>query len=413
MGDDDWQPQRGELINGAFRVVRTLGEGGMGLVVLAHDLALDREVALKFVKSSRRGNKALWAQLLEEARAMARVRHPNLLAVHRFGKTHGMPFFVMEYVAGEDLVAWRNRIPRHLSPDEALGFMQPLCSAVSAIHRAGFLHGDIKPDNVLVGDDGRVRLMDLGLARRTGPEGKKVVGWGGTQDYMPPEVLLDEVNPQYVERVDVYALGILAFQLLTGNDPYPSRGADPVASQLIRGVRLPSEAHPALGTRFDAPLLRALARNPAERTPTPGKLWKELQAAHRTMGSGVQAPRIVVIDDDVEVLAWASASLKEKFGPHAQVHCYASPRAGIDRVAACHPDLVVVDLHMPDMNGLEVVRALRTLPDVARFPILAMTAEGGGSTWRDFQAEGADAFLAKPVVADLFVSTVEWLMERS
>lgn len=413
MGDDEWQPRRGELINGAYRVIRPLGEGGMGLVVLAHDIALDREVALKFVKSTHRSNKALWSQLLEEARAMARVRHPNLIEVHRFGKTRGMPFFVMEYVAGEDLVGWRNRIRRLLTPDEALGFMQPLCSAVSAIHRAGFLHGDIKPDNVLVGDDGRVRLMDLGLARRTGPERKKVVGWGGTPDYMAPEVLLGEVDHRYVERVDVYALGILAFQLLTGSDPYPTRKADPVASQLIRGSRLPSEAHPALGKRFDPPLLRALARNPAERTPTPARLWKELQVAHRSMGSGVQAPRILVIDDDVEVLAWASASLKDRFGPHAQVHCYASPRAGLELAARERPDLVVVDLHMPDMNGLEVVRALRSLPEVPRFPILAMTAEGGGTTWRDFQAQGADAFLAKPVDADLFVSTVEWLMERS
>ncbi|MCZ7679033.1 MAG: serine/threonine protein kinase [Sandaracinaceae bacterium] len=157
-------PAEGALVDGTYRVRGMLGEGGMGVVLLAHDERLQRDVAIKLIRPEL-AEAAHRARFLEEARAMARVRHPNVVEIHAFGELDGAPYFVMEYVAGSDLETFLAKRGGLLSPGEAHSVLLQLCRGVEAIHASGAVHRDLKASNVLVGDGFRVVIADLGLAR--------------------------------------------------------------------------------------------------------------------------------------------------------------------------------------------------------------------------------------------------------
>src|SRR5690349_17448959 len=184
---------------GRFVVLQRLGEGGMGVVYTAYDPELDRKVAIKLLKSAEEGH----ARLLREAQAMARLQHPNVIAVHDVGTLPGNRVFVaMELVAGATLRGWLKAAPRAWR--EVIAIMRQAGVGLAAAHDAGLVHRDFKPDNVLVGDDGRVRVMDFGLARLgaadpelssgshdTGPLSTPLTMAGtvvGTPAYMAPEL---------------------------------------------------------------------------------------------------------------------------------------------------------------------------------------------------------------------------------
>ena len=230
----------GAVIAG-YRIESVIGRGGMGVVYRACELELDRDVALKVIAPELLEDEDIRSRFLREVRAAASVEHPNVVPVHAAGERNGVAFLAMRLIAGEDL---KRLVIREgpLPPGRAVELVRRAAAGLDAIHRAGYVHRDVKPANVLVDRDGHVYVSDFGLARQVldsvGPTGPG--RWVGTLDYVAPEQIRGE---RVDARADVYALGgVLAF-VLTGRVPYEREGdeaklwaqlselaADPVAA---------------------------------------------------------------------------------------------------------------------------------------------------------------------------------------
>ncbi len=393
-----WEgPQAGTLIDGAYRVVGPLGQGGMGMVVLALDERLQRDVAIKLIRPSYLANNKARERFLIEARAMARVRHENVVEIFSFGDLGGSPYFVMEYIPGSNIANWlddlilEDKLP---SIDEALGYLDQICRGLRAIHASGAVHGDLKPSNILLGPASRVAIADLGLSRlfdHTGTVGDHPMA--GTPAYLAPEFSRVDLPPRLLQRSDIYSLGVIAYEMLTGQPPYDIVSTHDMLRAQGSPPSLPSKLRPELTAAFDSPLLSALCVDPAQRTPSADDLRGQLLRAREAIGARSSQLRILVADDDVDFLALARETLAYGF-PGAEIEIVRDGEealAAIDRQPA---SLAVIDLDMPGMNGVELTAALRANYSM---PIVVCTASGGAPDWRLLSSIGADGFLVKPI----------------
>lgn len=394
-----WEgPPAGSVLDGAYRIVGPLGQGGMGVVMLAWDQRLERDVAIKLIRPGQVASADAHQRFLVEARAMARIRHENVVEIYAYGETGDSPYFVMEYVPGTNLANWlddgfvEGRLP---AIDEALGYIEQICRGVSAIHASGTVHGDLKPGNILLGPASRVAVADMGLSRvlDTG-DGAENHPMAGTPAYIPPEFARTDLSPEMVQRSDVYALGVIAYEMLTGEQPHEIQTtADMLRVHAGLQAPLPSTIRPDLTTAFDGPLLDALATDPLDRTPTPDDFRKALWAARESLTASATTLRILVADDDEDFRELACEVLAHGF-PGAQIVAAGDGAEALRASDAQTPSLAVIDLDMPGMNGVELTAALRAASDV---PIVVVTAAGGAPDWKLLQALGAEGFLVKPI----------------
>lgn len=398
----------GDVVDRTYRIERTLGVGGMGVVALAHDERLDRRVAIKLIKPELFAFPEMRTFFDNEARAMARVSHPNVVHVYAFGEHGSVPYFVMEYVEGRSVEHWLRSRPAGAAPDldEAVRILDQACLGVEAIHATHTVHRDVKPSNLLLEDSGRVRVGDLGVARiLESVESANVVV--GSALYMAPEAALaEEESADLANRRDIYALGCLAYELFTGRPPFLGATDMNVLSQhVLQDPKPPSTHRPDLPPGYDEILLRALAKDPHRRYPTVGAFRRALLAEH----SGVLEPdRILIADDDPDWRTIIGESLRARF-PHAQIDQVGD---GVEALAAFESQpysVVLVDLEMPEIDGAKLTLLLRSLDASQRTPIIVLTAAGGPREWQRLSAFGADAFLVKPVNAD----DVELLIRRT
>jgi eukaryotic-like serine/threonine-protein kinase len=388
----------GTQLGSHYRILRKLGSGGMGLVLLAHDERLMREVAVKFVAPALLLQADSHQRFLDEARAMARVRHPNVVEIFTFDEHQGRPYFVMEYVPGITADSWfRERMLAGGPPplDEVLGIIEQCCRGASAIHHSGAIHGDLKPQNVLLGPSFRVALADLGLAHML--ERGAVTEAAGTPAYMAPESGATHHDAALLRRRDVYSLGVMTYQFLTGQQPYRVRRVPGGQALLREGRALPvSQLREELPATFDAVLERALALDPRERFDSIDSLRRELMRARRAASERKFAARILAVDDDPDFLALVDRSLRAAL-PGIQVVCAPDGARALEELAQRPFDLLLLDLRLPDYNGVELTASIRAEERGRRMPILVVTAHGGGRDWQLLSALGADGFLVKPV----------------
>jgi hypothetical protein len=248
-----------------YRIVRLLGRGGMGSVYLARDLTLDREVAIKVVKTDS-SSRDVHERLRREARTAARLSHPNIVPLHAFGEVEGMPYFVMGYVRGESL-AVRLRRDGTLPEDDARRILADLAEALDHAHRQGVVHRDVKPDNVLLDDEsGRALLTDFGVAKALGG-GETMTAIGsvvGTPSYMSPEQAAG--RPDIDGRSDLYSLGVMAYAMLSGRLPFEGKTpGDVLAKHLTQEPPPLRTLAPALSDATAQTVERCLAKDPARR----------------------------------------------------------------------------------------------------------------------------------------------------
>jgi eukaryotic-like serine/threonine-protein kinase len=264
------------LGDGRYRLERPLGHGGMATVYLARDEELDRPVAIKVLAEHLAGDAAFRDRFLREARLAARLSHPNVVSVYDAGESEdGRPFIVMEYVPGMTLA----EVGR-LAPDEAVGLVVQACHGLAHAHEAGLVHRDVKPQNLLLRDDGVLKVADFGIARAAETTALTQIGTVlGTAAYLSPEQALgEEVTP----ATDVYALGAVLYELLTGRPPYAFDSlADLAAKQREEPITPVRDLAPALSPQVEDALMRALARNAAYRPPSAGAFAQELAATAR------------------------------------------------------------------------------------------------------------------------------------
>ena len=272
---------------GQFQLLQRLGVGGFGEVYRAWDLTLEREVALKLLISRGLKPEEEFASIVSEARAMARVRHPNTVSVYGVDSHDGRVGMWSDFIRGQTLAAWVDMDgPRKEKATVEIGMA--LCDALGAVHHAGLLHRDIKPTNAMRADDGRILLMDFGLSHELHQE----TAAGGTLKYMAPELLSG--RPPSVQS-DIYAMGVMLLFLCTGSHELSRGDAPPVAaaqqsaiSKALRQVIAiatnadPKQRYSSAAKLRDA-LAATLSHSPAVPVPTPGK--KRLRT--RVMWTGV------------------------------------------------------------------------------------------------------------------------------
>jgi len=395
--------QPGRVIADIYRVIGSLGTGSMGMVLLARDEKLDRRVAIKFIRGDLL-DAAFRARFTDEARAMARVNHPNVLHVYAFGEHEGVPYFVMEFVDGTTLEQWLARMPSPIDIEIALRILDETCDGVSAIHAADTVHRDLKPGNILLDTKLKPRIADMGLAILRRDDGVRKPEIAGTPAYMAPEIAFGrEIEPWHRVRADVYSLACVAYELLTGRAPFQAETQ--VALMLKHAsvpVPPPSSVRPALPPEVDDAILRAMAKNPTERTPTVDVFRRELMA---TLEKSPDPERILVGEADAESREAIRIHLELKF-PDAQVDCFADGVGVVAAFARTIPTVVVLDLCMSGLDGFQVTEWIRAQEESKRIPIIILTASGGPEQWKRLAALGADGFLVKPVSLDDVVALV-------
>ncbi|HSB55260.1 MAG TPA: serine/threonine-protein kinase, partial [Gemmatimonadales bacterium] len=253
-----------------YRLERELGHGGMGVVFLARDTTLDRPVAVKVVHPDLAVHASITQRFLAEARMIARLRHPSIVAIHTAGETTGVFYYVMDYVPGESL---RQRLTREgrLPIDEVIRIVADLADALNAAGKAGLVHRDVKPENILLDQaSGRAMLADFGIARAMAADADGVrTGQGvavGTPTYMSPEQAAgDSVDT----RSDLYALAVVAYEMLAGRPPFRAQTAAAVATMHLaeRPVAVGS-LRSGVPAALSEAIMRALAKDPADRWQT-------------------------------------------------------------------------------------------------------------------------------------------------
>src|SRR5919108_796434 len=267
---------------GRYAFERLLGEGAMGKVVLARDVTLERLVAVKVISPELAATSTFRDRFLLEARTVAKLRHPSIVTVHEAGEAAGHLYFVMEYVPGESLRGLLDQTQR-LSPERTTEILGDVAGALAYAHAQGVIHRDVKPENILIdGDTGRAMLTDFGIARAlTAAADARLTGTGlivGSPRYMSPEQAAGE--RELDGRTDIYSLGLIGYEMLTGESPFAGASA---ASLIARQITQPAppvrerapNAPPGLAMAID----RALEKDPERRWQSAGEMAEAIRGA--------------------------------------------------------------------------------------------------------------------------------------
>ena len=296
MDDTLADPLAGRLLDGRYAVTARIAHGGMATVYRATDTRLDREVALKVMHVELARDEDFVRRFIGEAKSVARLSHQNVVAVYDQGADGPFLYLAMEYIHGRTL---RQLLRERgwFSPAAALDIMTGVLDGLAAAHKSGIVHRDVKPENVLLTADGRVKVADFGLARAQAAAGQTRAGLLiGTVAYVPPEQVSGEVTGQ---SGDVYSAGVMLFELLTGRQPF--RGDTPlsVAYQHVnQDVPAPSSLMPGIPAAVDQLVLAATSRDPARRPADAAEFARAVRMVRQgagepggltdVMGAGVQ-----------------------------------------------------------------------------------------------------------------------------
>jgi len=279
---------------GPYEILAAVGEGGMGEVYRAHDSRLGRDIAIKVLPVAAAADEERRGRFEREARAVAALNHPNIVTIHAVEEADGVPFFTMEYIEGRTL---RDLIPAHGLPlDQLIKIAIPLIDAVSSAHQRGILHRDLKPANVMLTADGRVKVLDFGLAKLKEaldqPAGEtkattEATGEGhilGTVAYMSPEQA--EGRP-LDQRSDVFSLGVVLYEMATGQRPFGGDTNMSVISSILKDAPgSVTDLRPELPRDIGRIIRHALSKDPERRYQTAKDLRNDLEALKADLDSG-------------------------------------------------------------------------------------------------------------------------------
>ncbi len=266
----------GSLLGARYRILRILGEGGMGAVYQARDQELDRIIALKVIRPELAGNPAILQRFKQELILARNVTHRNVVRIFDLGEADGIKFITMEYVDGEDLRALLKREGK-LSPKDAVHIIEQVCRALDAAHAEGVIHRDLKPQNIMRDLQGRIVVMDFGLARSLDTSGMTQTGaLVGTLEYMSPEQAL---GMELDQRSDLFTVGLILFELLSGKMPYK---ADSALASLMKRTQQPaaqlSSVEAAVPKALSNMVGRCLERDPKMRYSSASEILRQLEA---------------------------------------------------------------------------------------------------------------------------------------
>ena len=263
------------LLNNRYLILEQLGKGGMAIVYRARDTMLERSVAVKVMRESYSRDPAFLQRFRQEAKAAANLSHPNIVTVHDFGLDNGQLFIVMEYVPGTDLKTLIKQRGRY-TPEEAIPLLIQACAGIGYAHRAGLVHCDVKPQNMLVTPDMRLKVTDFGIARALStihPEEQSDVIWGSPQYFSPEQAAGAAPSP----ASDVYSLGVIMYEMLTGSLPFHADTAAELAHLHMEAQPVPiAEMLPNISPVLEQILKKVLSKEPSQRYRTADQLGRVL-----------------------------------------------------------------------------------------------------------------------------------------
>jgi hypothetical protein len=322
-----------KALGAGFTVGPMLGAGTFGMVFRARDTRLQRDVAIKTLRREFLVSPEFVRRFEQEARALAALRHPNIVEVYDIGVSDELVYLVMPLVKGETLSEYlRNRRP--LPMGEAGRLVHGIAAGLTAAHKAGFVHRDVKPENVMIeGDDHRPLLMDFGIAKafQSGKAGETRAGSiMGTPLYMSPEQAT--ADPKVDHRSDIYSLGVLAYEVFTGALPFQGEtGQDLIQQHVLVAPPDPRKARPDLSPAASQAILRALAKKPSERFQSADEFSRVLEGVARAPDTGARAPSrtqpLIRIGALVALAAVAIAAARAGMKPAASASVAATVRA--------------------------------------------------------------------------------------
>ena len=264
-------------LEGRYQVLAELGRGGMGIVYQAYDKQLKEQVAIKLLSPLLSTDNEALERLTREVSLARRVTHPNVIRIHDIGEVNGLYYVSMEYFGGTNLKEHLKR-SGPLSLLGAYQILSQMCSGLEAAHSQGVIHRDLKSQNVMVGPSGQIKIIDFGLARSIHLEGMTATGLiMGTPEYMSPE----QVSGKHAdERADIYALGVILFEMLTGRVPFTGESAIAVGFQQLKDPPpSPRSINPQIPEEVEKIILKALEKNPIHRYRNVDELRKDFEAA--------------------------------------------------------------------------------------------------------------------------------------
>ncbi|MFN8383719.1 MAG: protein kinase [Anaerolineales bacterium] len=265
----------GALLNDRYQLLEKLGSGGMADVYRSRDLMLDRYVAIKVLRKDFSNNPEFQNQFKLEARAAANLSHPNIVTVHDFGFADNLLYIVMEYIPGKDLKQLI-RDKGRFSVQDGIPLLVQACAGIGYAHRAGLVHCDVKPHNMLVSNDGRLKVTDFGIARALASiattERTDVV-WGSPLYFAPEQAAGEPPSP----ASDVYSLGVVMYELLSGTPPFTASTADELARLHISARPIPIREYiPDIPIALEEIITKVLSKEPAARYRTADQLGRVL-----------------------------------------------------------------------------------------------------------------------------------------
>ncbi len=281
-------PLIGRLVDGRYRVRARIARGGMATVYVATDLRLERRVALKVMHSHLSDDTVFQGRFIQEARAAARLADPHVVNVFDQGQDGEMAYLVMEYLPG---ITMREllREQRRLTIPQTITIMDAVLSGLAAAHRAGIVHRDVKPENVLLAEDGRIKIGDFGLARATSANTATGQMLLGTIAYLAPELVTRGTADA---RSDIYALGIMLYEMLVGEQPYKGEQPMQIAYQhATDSVPRPSAKNPGVPEQFDELVMWATEREPDDRPVDARAMLDRLREIEKDLGVYPQVVR--------------------------------------------------------------------------------------------------------------------------
>ncbi len=267
--------QETTLLNGRYRLIQPVGSGGMAVVYKALDEMLERIVAVKVLRESYSSDQEFRDRFRHEAKAAANLTHPNIVTVYDFGFDQNQVFIVFEFVDGTDLKSLIRKQGK-FTVDDAIALIAQACAGLGYAHRAGLVHCDIKPHNMLVSSDFRLKITDFGIARALAtihPDEKSDVVWGSPHYFSPEQAAGGAPSP----ASDVYSLGVILYEMLTGRLPFEANEATELARMHRVDVPIPPRRiNPAIPEVLEEIILKVLAKEPSARYRTADQLGRVL-----------------------------------------------------------------------------------------------------------------------------------------
>ncbi|GAB4457079.1 MAG: hypothetical protein Kow0070_08440 [Anaerolineales bacterium] len=267
--------EEGAVLNNRYQLLERIGTGGMADVFRARDLMLERTVAIKVLHEHYSNEQGFQERFKQEARAAANLSHPNIVTVHDFGFDHDQLYIVMEHIPGKDLktvLRQRGRYP----VDEAIPLIVQACAGIGYAHRAGLVHCDVKPHNMIVTPDGRLKVTDFGIARALStiqPDERADVVWGSPQYFSPEQAAGEAPSP----ASDVYSLGIVLYEMITGALPFNAPTSQELARLHLEHHPIsPREYVPDIPPALEEIILKVLSKEPSARYRTADQLGRVL-----------------------------------------------------------------------------------------------------------------------------------------